>query len=142
MVGRSLACACVCLLCVCACVCVCVCICVCVSACVCVSVHLCVSLCVSVCVSYMYAYVNTHLYVNMEQVQVLKQEVSGLNQRVRCQEVPPEYLKEVVVRYILSSPVCMCVCMYVFMYVCVHVCALYSLQPSLYVCARAGMCMD
>mmetsp|Transcript_27134 Transcript_27134/g.43563 ORF Transcript_27134/g.43563 Transcript_27134/m.43563 type:complete len:83 (+) Transcript_27134:167-415(+) len=27
-----------------------------------------------------------------------------LNQQVRRQEVPPEYLKEVVVQYILSSP--------------------------------------
>ena len=38
---------------------------------------------------------------------MLKQEVADLNQRVRRQEVPPEYLKEVVVRYILSSPVSM-----------------------------------
>ena len=39
-------------------------------------------------------------------MQVLKQEVMELNQQVRRQEVPPEYLKEVVVQYILSSPVC------------------------------------
>jgi hypothetical protein len=39
------------------------------------------------------------------QVQVLKQEVRDLNEQIRRQQVPPEYLKEVVVRYILSSPV-------------------------------------
>jgi hypothetical protein len=39
------------------------------------------------------------------QVGVLKQEVLELNQQLRRQNVPPEYLKEVVVRYILSTPV-------------------------------------
>ena len=39
------------------------------------------------------------------QVQVLKKEVSDQSQQIRRQQVPPEYLKEVVVRYVLSNPV-------------------------------------
>lgn len=38
-------------------------------------------------------------------MQVLKKEVMDQTQQIRRQEVPPEYLKEVVVRYVLSNPV-------------------------------------
>ena len=44
-------------------------------------------------------------HLSCVQVGVLKQEVLELNQQLRRQNVPPEYLKEVVVRYILSTPV-------------------------------------
>ena len=35
----------------------------------------------------------------------VKKEVLDQSQQIRRQQVPPEYLKEVVVRYILSNPV-------------------------------------